>query len=149
MANCNQAWKAYGLLHNVQRRCRSVMLWPPLSACNKVISFVYCCPNRFQSWLQTLSSSVYPWIRPCQIYEELLHDFNTTAISEVFSRLYHKFDLLYSKRAFVYWLLGRGWKKMRCTKFGRDRCFVEGPSWRVDRSLLWGIRVIERLIDCS
>lgn len=28
---------------------------------------------------------------------------NSTAIAEVFSRLDHKFDLMYSKRAFVHW----------------------------------------------
>ena len=33
---------------------------------------------------------------------------NSTAIAEVFSRLDHKFDLMYSKRAFVYWNVGMG-----------------------------------------
>ena len=28
---------------------------------------------------------------------------NSTAIAEVFSRLDHKFDLMYAKRAFVHW----------------------------------------------
>ena len=33
---------------------------------------------------------------------------NTTAIAEVFSRIDHKFDLLYAKRAFVHWYVGEG-----------------------------------------
>jgi len=33
---------------------------------------------------------------------------NTTAIAEVFSRIDHKFDLMYSKRAFVHWFVGEG-----------------------------------------
>jgi hypothetical protein len=33
---------------------------------------------------------------------------NTTAIAEVFSRIDHKFDLMYSKRAFVHWYVGEG-----------------------------------------
>src|ERR1700743_2575894 len=33
---------------------------------------------------------------------------NTTAIAEAWSRLDHKFDLMYSKRAFVHWFVGEG-----------------------------------------
>jgi hypothetical protein len=33
---------------------------------------------------------------------------NTTAIAAAWSRLDHKFDLLYSKRAFVHWYVGEG-----------------------------------------
>ena len=33
---------------------------------------------------------------------------NSTAIAEVFSRIDHKFDLMYSKRAFVHWYVGEG-----------------------------------------
>merc|ERR1711924_47379 len=33
---------------------------------------------------------------------------NLTAIAEVFSRIDHKFDLMYSKRAFVHWYVGEG-----------------------------------------
>jgi hypothetical protein len=33
---------------------------------------------------------------------------NSTAVAEVFSRCDHKFDLMYAKRAFVYWYVGEG-----------------------------------------
>ena len=33
---------------------------------------------------------------------------NTTAIASAWARLDHKFDLLYSKRAFVHWYVGEG-----------------------------------------
>jgi tubulin alpha len=33
---------------------------------------------------------------------------NSTAIAEVFSRQAHKFDLMYSKRAFVHLYVGKG-----------------------------------------
>merc|ERR1712056_95335 len=33
---------------------------------------------------------------------------NSSAIAEVFSRIDHKFDLMYSKRAFVHWYVGEG-----------------------------------------
>eukprot|EP00004_Rigifila_ramosa_P028605 TRINITY_DN975_c0_g1_i11.p2 TRINITY_DN975_c0_g1~~TRINITY_DN975_c0_g1_i11.p2 ORF type:complete len:208 (-),score=35.32 TRINITY_DN975_c0_g1_i11:1024-1647(-) len=33
---------------------------------------------------------------------------NSTAIAEVFSRLHHRFDIMYAKRAFVHWYVGEG-----------------------------------------
>lgn len=33
---------------------------------------------------------------------------NTTAIVEAWSRIDHKFDLMYAKRAFVHWYVGEG-----------------------------------------
>merc|ERR1711900_36941 len=36
---------------------------------------------------------------------------NSTAIAEVMSRIDHKFDLMYAKRAFVHWYVGEGMEK--------------------------------------
>ena len=33
---------------------------------------------------------------------------NSTAIAELYSRIDHKFDLMYAKRAFVHWYVGEG-----------------------------------------
>ncbi|KAL0338046.1 UNVERIFIED_CONTAM: Tubulin alpha-1 chain [Sesamum calycinum] len=33
---------------------------------------------------------------------------NNTAVAEVFSRIDHKFDVMYAKRAFVHWYVGEG-----------------------------------------
>lgn len=33
---------------------------------------------------------------------------NSTSVPEVFSRIDHKFDLMYAKRAFVHWYVGEG-----------------------------------------
>jgi tubulin alpha len=33
---------------------------------------------------------------------------NSTAITKAWSRLGHKFDLMYSKRAFIHWYVGEG-----------------------------------------
>jgi hypothetical protein len=38
--------------------------------------------------------------------------FSTTSISNAWSRLDHKFDLLYSKRAFVHWYVGEGMEEV-------------------------------------
>ena len=42
--------------------------------------------------------------------------FSTTAIASAWGRLDHKFDLLYSKRAFVHWYVGEGMEEVN-TKF--------------------------------
>ena len=34
---------------------------------------------------------------------------NTTAIAEAWARLDHKFDLMFSKRAFVHWYVNKKW----------------------------------------
>ncbi|KHJ96859.1 hypothetical protein OESDEN_03174 [Oesophagostomum dentatum] len=43
---------------------------------------------------------------------------NTTAIVEAWARLNHKFDVMYSKRAFVHWYIGEG---MEESEFGEAR----------------------------
>ena len=48
---------------------------------------------------------------------------NSTAIAEVFSRIDHKFDLMYSKRAFVHWYVGEG---MEEGEFSEVRYIIMG-----------------------
>jgi tubulin alpha len=45
---------------------------------------------------------------------------NTTAISEAWSRLDRKFDLMYSKRAFVHWYVGEGMEEGEFTEARED-----------------------------
>jgi tubulin alpha len=50
---------------------------------------------------------------------------NTTAIAEVWSRLDHKFDLLYAKRAFVHWNVGEGMEKAEFPEAREDLALLE------------------------
>ena len=75
---------------------------------NRTIKFVDWCPTGFKAGINYQPPAVVPGgdmakvMRACEMIS------NTTAISEVFSRMNHKFDLMYAKRAFVHWYVGEG-----------------------------------------
>lgn len=74
----------------------------------RTIQFVDWCPTGFKVGINYQPPTVVPGGDLAKVMRACTMISNTTAIAEVFSRLDHKFDLMYAKRAFVHWYVGEG-----------------------------------------
>jgi len=74
----------------------------------RMIQFVDWCPTGFKVGINYQPPTVVPGADLAKVQRAVCMLSNTTAIAEAWARLDHKFDLMYSKRAFVHWYVGEG-----------------------------------------
>jgi len=72
------------------------------------VQFVDWSPAGFKCGINNQKPTVVPGGELAQTSRSLTTLCNTTAISDVFARINRKFDLMFTKRAFVHWYVGEG-----------------------------------------
>ncbi|KAJ3382043.1 Tubulin alpha-3C/D chain [Entophlyctis sp. JEL0112] len=74
----------------------------------RTVQFVDWCPTGFKVGINYQAPTAFPGGDLAKVHRAVCMLSNTTAIAEAWSRLDHKFDLMYAKRAFVHWYVGEG-----------------------------------------
>merc|ERR1719263_706241 len=91
----------------------------------RTIQFVDWCPTGFKCGINYQPPTAVPGGDLAKVMRAVAMMSNTTAIAELFSRIDHKFDLMYAKRASCTGTSARAWRRASSPRPAR--------TWRLSR----------------